>query len=119
MLRAICKLIKKSPKRETHLECIKEKANSKAKGIHTVCPTRWTVRGEACAAIANYTYLYEPWEWSLGLAPDSKSKPDSEMCAKILGAHLNKRILRGPTSSPSIFRVMMFQLQKEQKWLTQ
>ena len=107
MIRAICKLIKKSPKRETHLNCIKEKVKSKAKGIHTICPTRWTVRGEACAAIiANYTYLYELWEWSLGQTHDSKSKPDSETCAKILGAqasmksfkflfgtHLNKRIL--------------------------
>jgi hypothetical protein len=102
MIRAICKLIKKSPKRETQLKNIKEKAKSQAKGIHTVCPTRWTVRGEACAAIiSNYEYLVELWEWSL-----SSGNPDSDTRAKILGAqsamqsfsflfgtHLNKRVL--------------------------
>ena len=41
MIKANCKLIKKSPKREAHLDSIKEKAKSnKTKGIHTVCPTR-------------------------------------------------------------------------------
>ena len=107
MIKAICKLIKRSPKKEAQLNSIKEKAGSKAKGIHTVCPTRWTVRREACTAIiSNYTYLNELWDESLGLGPNNKNKPDSDTRAKILGAqtsmksfkflfgiHLNKRVL--------------------------
>ena len=66
MVKAICNLVKKSPKRETELNNIKKKAKSQAKGIHTICPTRWTVRGEACAAIiSNYQFLLDLWEWSL------------------------------------------------------
>ena len=78
---AICKLIKKSPKRETRLNIIKEAVGSKDKGIHTICPTRWTVRGEACAAIIdNHPYLMQLWEETLD------GKIDSEMQAKIIGA---------------------------------
>ena len=69
--------------------------------IHTICPTRWTVRGEACAAIIdNHPYLMQLWEETLD------GKIDNETQAKIIGAQttmktfnflfscsLNKRIL--------------------------
>ena len=39
----ICKLVKKSPQQNTKLNTIREKTENEAKGIHKLCPTRWTV----------------------------------------------------------------------------
>ena len=62
----ICKLVKKSPQRNTKLNAIREKTENEAKGIHKLCPTRWTVLGEALEAIVeNHNELMELWEWSL------------------------------------------------------
>ena len=93
---------KKIPNRLTQLKFIKEKAQSRAKGIHTICPTGWTVCVEAWAAfISNYSYLVELWELAL-----LNFNLESDTHAKVLGAksmmqsfnflfgtHLNKRVL--------------------------
>ena len=46
VVHAICKLIKKSPKRTTKLYEMRKQPNNDCKGIHALCPTRWTVRGK-------------------------------------------------------------------------
>ena len=62
----ICKLVKKSLQRNTKSNAIREKTENEAKSIHKLCPTRWTVRGEALEAIVeNHNELMELWEWSL------------------------------------------------------
>ena len=38
----ICKLVKKSPKRNTKLDAIRESTESDTKSDHTLSPTRWT-----------------------------------------------------------------------------
>ena len=56
----ICKLVKKSPQRDTKLDEIQSstKNESKAKEFNVLCPTRWTVRGDALAScIKNYYEL--------------------------------------------------------------
>ena len=45
IVREICKLIKKSPKRNTKLDDMRRQSKNDSKGIHALCPTRWTVRG--------------------------------------------------------------------------
>ena len=77
----ICKLVKKSPHRNTKLNAIWEKTENEAKSIHKLCPTRWTVRGEALEAIVeNHNELMELSEWSLEHAKLT------EMRGRILGA---------------------------------
>ena len=62
----ISKLVKKSPKRNMKLDSIREASNNETKGIHNLCPTRWTVRGETMHSyLNNYSELMELWEWSL------------------------------------------------------
>ena len=77
----ICKLVKKSPHRNTKLNAIWEKTENEAKSIHKLCPIRWIVRGEASEAIVeNHNELMELWEWSLEHAKLT------EMRGRILGA---------------------------------
>ena len=48
--------------------------------MHNLCPTRWTVRGDALAAfIDNYTELMDLWDWSL------QATSDAEMNARLKG----------------------------------
>ena len=62
----ISKLVKKSPKRDTKLNELREMNENDTKSIHNLCPTRWTVRGEAFESyLNNYNQLMELWEWSL------------------------------------------------------
>ena len=62
----ICKLVKKSPKRNTKLDSIRESNENKSKSVHEFCPTRWTVRGEVMESfLNNYEELMELWNWSL------------------------------------------------------
>ena len=49
----ICKLIKKSPKRSTKLDDIRKEMKNDFKGVHALCSTRWTVRGESLESILN------------------------------------------------------------------
>ena len=79
----ISKLVKKSPKRNMKLDSIREASNNETKGIHNLCPTRWTVRGEAMHSyLNNYSELMESWEWSL------KHVTDTEMKARIRGVQV-------------------------------
>ena len=49
----------------TRLVQIRNSTKNKSKGIHTLCPTRWTVLGDALAAfIDNYTELKDLWDSS-------------------------------------------------------
>lgn len=61
----ITKLIKKSPKRQSIFKAIKnlEEITIGSIGIRILCPTRWTVRAEALASIAeNYDTLQLTWD---------------------------------------------------------
>ena len=79
----ISKLVKKSPKRNMKLYSIREASNNETKGIHNLCPTRWTVRGEAIHSyLNNYSELMELWEWS------QKNVTDTEMKARIRGVQV-------------------------------
>lgn len=79
--RDICKLIKRSPMRNTKLDEIRSETKNESRGIHAFCPTRWTVRGEALASILNnFKELMDLWEWSLGVFHDTDIK------ARIRGA---------------------------------
>ena len=43
--------------------------------MHAFCPTRWTVRGEALAAVFNnHPALMELWDWSLTVSNDTRIK---------------------------------------------
>ena len=76
----ITKLIKKSPKRETLFEKVKDDIAVESPGIHMFAPTRWTVRASALQSISeNYIALKETWL----IAKQSTS--DSEMRARIGG----------------------------------
>lgn len=49
----ICKLIKKSPQRETLLKKLSLENKNAAKSVYTFCQTRWTVCGETLASLVN------------------------------------------------------------------
>ena len=79
----ISKLVKKSPKRNMKLDSIREASNNGTKGIQNLCPTRWTVRGEAMHSyLNNYSELMVLWKWSL------KNVTDTEMKARIRGVQV-------------------------------
>ena len=85
--REICKLVKKSPKRNVKLDGMKEENQNESKGIHECCPTRWTVRGEALDAILNnYHELMNLWDWSL------ETLSDTAMKARIRGVQVQMPI---------------------------
>ena len=42
------------------------RGKNESQGVHAFCHTRWTVRGEALAAVVNnQAELMELWDWSL------------------------------------------------------
>ena len=56
----ICKLVKKSPQRESHLKKVRIEKRNKEKHVHAFCPTRWTVQGSTPGSIlSNHTELIE------------------------------------------------------------
>ena len=64
--REIGKLVKNSPQRNTKLDKIRAETKNESRGVRAFCPTRWTVRGEALAAVINnHAELMELWDWSL------------------------------------------------------
>ena len=76
----ITKLIKKSPKHQTISQKLKDDVAAGSSGIRIFCPTRWTVRAEALASIAdNYNSLMQTWD----AAKDATR--DTEMKARIGG----------------------------------
>lgn len=77
----ICKLIKKSPKRETYLKKLRIQSGNKEKNVHAFCPTRWTVRGATLSSIIeNHQELMELWKQSIS------TTSDTEMKARMIGA---------------------------------
>ncbi|KAL5466972.1 hypothetical protein EMCRGX_G031137 [Ephydatia muelleri] len=76
----ITKLIKKSPKHQTISQKFKDDVAVGSSGIRIFCPTRWTVRAEALASIADhYNSLMQTWD----AAKDATR--DTEMKARIGG----------------------------------
>ncbi len=71
----ICNLVEKSPQRDTKLTELREKFKNESKGVHSFCPTRWTVRGETLKSINdNHDELLELWTWSLSVLKDTAMK---------------------------------------------
>ena len=74
----ITKLIKFSPKRSAIFDRIRsEDEDGSSVGIHTFCPTQWTVRGDSIESIlSNYDNLNKLWEECLetALQPDIKGR---------------------------------------------
>ena len=84
VMHEICKLIKKSPKRNTKLDEMRKQSNNDSKGIHALGPARWTVRGEALQSILNnYNELMNLWDWSID------ALHDTDMKARIRGVQAN------------------------------
>ena len=82
-VKEICKLVKKSLQRDTHLKFVKTSRENEAKSVHAFCPTRWTVRAETCQSILeNHSELLELWEWSL------EKLKDVDMKARIRGVQV-------------------------------
>lgn len=81
----ISKLVRKSPKRDNHLEKMKSEMSNddqekNAPRVLSFCPTRWTVRGKTLDSILkNYSSLQNLWEWAL------ENCTDTEMKARIRG----------------------------------
>ena len=74
-VREIRKLVKKSPQRHTKLDKIRAETKNESPGVHAFCPTRWTVRSEALAAVINnHTELLELWDWLLTMSKDTEMK---------------------------------------------
>ncbi len=71
----ITKLIKKSPKRDTIFQKIKNEVGSGSPGVRILCPTRWTVRAEALASISeNYQALQLTWDTAKEAARDTETR---------------------------------------------
>ena len=81
----ISKLVRKSPKRDSHLEKMKsemsdDEQEKNAPRVLSFCPTRWTVRGKTLDSILqNYVSLQNLWEWAL------ENCTDTDMKARIRG----------------------------------
>ena len=57
------------------MDQIQNSTKNESKWIHTLCLTRWTIRGDALAAfIDNYTELLDLWDWSLQATSDTEMK---------------------------------------------
>ena len=75
----LCKIVEKLPKGSTRLDQIQNSRKNESKGIHNLCPTRWTVRGDVLAAfIDNHTELIDLWNWSFQATSDTEMKASLE-----------------------------------------
>ena len=73
-VREIGKLVKKVTAKK-HKVKIRAETKNESRGVHAFCPTRWTVRGEALAAVINnHAELMELWDWSLIVSKDTEIK---------------------------------------------
>ena len=67
----VTKLVKKSPKRDSHLKEMKQMMkvdDAESPNIKLLCATRWTVRAEALKSISeNYAAVLELWDWSMSM----------------------------------------------------
>ena len=100
-IKEVCNLVKKSPKRDTHLKMLRDLTENENKSVHAFCPTRWTIRGESCQSmIENYGELMELWLWSLDNVKDTEMKARIRGVQSytgefkfLFGCHLGKIIL--------------------------
>ncbi|KAJ8041249.1 Zinc finger MYM-type protein 1 [Holothuria leucospilota] len=98
----ICKLIKKSPKRDSKLDEIRKETKNEHGGIRTLCPTRWTVRGQSLnSLLQNFKELMQLWSWSLDHIQDTEMKARINGVKSVMptfkflfGASLGAMILR-------------------------
>ena len=100
----ITKLIKYSPRRETIFQGLKDTHNISVghhtPGIRVLCPTRWTVCGNALASvISNYEVLLSTWDEAVEVVSDTECK--ARIVASqvkrfdfVFGAFLGEMILR-------------------------
>ena len=73
--REICKLVTKSPQRDTHLKQIRIERGNEDSNVHSFCPTRWTMHGQTLQSILdNYKELIKLWEWSLSVVSETERK---------------------------------------------
>lgn len=71
----LIKLVKKSPRRDSLLQKLKEQMPNDSPGIRVLCPTRWTVRAQALHSIlANYEVLQILWDESLEIVKDTEMR---------------------------------------------
>ena len=82
----ICDLVNKSPNRNTKLDGIRDKSGITYKSIHSMCPTRWTIKGDTLSAVCNnHNELMDLWTCSI-----NKLK-DTEMKARVQGVESQMR----------------------------
>lgn len=99
--REICKLVTKSPQRDTHLKEIRLESGNMDPGVHSFCPTRWTLHGQTLQSILdNHKELMELWDWSLSVLNDTEMKARIRGVQSymkkfdfLFGCHLGKLLL--------------------------
>ncbi len=76
----ISKLIKYSPRRDAIFQKLKADIAPETPGFRTLCPTRWTVRGDSLQSVLkNYAVLQALWEEAREIVTDSEKR------ARIIG----------------------------------
>lgn len=71
----ISKLIKFSPRRDAIFQKIKEEIAPGTTGFRTLCPTRWTVRGDSLESVLkNFAVLMGVWEEAREIVKDSETR---------------------------------------------
>ena len=82
IIKEVCNLVKKSPKRDTYLKRLVDLTENENKSVHVFYPTRCPIKGESCQSmIENYDELMELLLWSLD------NVKDTELKARIRGVH--------------------------------
>ena len=78
----IFKLFKFSPQRDAIFQVLKAEIAPGTPGFRTMCPTRWTVRGDSLESVLrNYAVLQGLWEEAREMVTDSETR------ARIIGVH--------------------------------
>ena len=80
----ICKLIKFSPRRDAIFNKLKEELSPHVPGLRTLCPTRWTVRGNSLESIRkNYLTLFATWEEAIDVVKTARCEGTNQWsCSK-------------------------------------
>ena len=86
----ISKLLKYSPKCSTLFAKLKQDIAAGTPGFRTLCPTRWTVRGNSLkSVIDNYLMFQVPWE------EVKEETRDVEIWARVIGVEATMNIFFG------------------------
>ena len=71
----ISKLLKFSPRRDVAFEKLKSELAPNVPGFRTLCPTRWTVKGESLQSVVdNYAVFQDLWEEVKSITADSDAR---------------------------------------------